>query len=305
MLRLRALACGFAVGLFLGVMPSCSASPPPCTSTTCLGCCDAAGTCHDGTLNTVCGHGAALCQSCSGTQQCIQNVCQLNGSGGNGGGAGGSGGSGGGIAGGSGGGSTGGSGGSGGGAAADAGPPPQVTVTRGSCTMVTPCQTALNGTWFYTQACVDNPIADYTQYCPAMTVTAFSSTLSGRVDINSSAWNRTVSTTYSTTVLLPSSCSVGSCATMESLLQSSSPGATCVASGSAGACSCTLSGTSTSVESGTVSQAAGALTVTPNGGTVRTYDACAQSSSPGTLLLRETTAAAPSTEKGTTTLTRQ
>jgi len=103
-------------------------------------------------------------------------------------------------------------------------------------------------------------------------------------------------------VNLPASCASLGCATIESLLQSSAPGATCVAAGSG--CDCTLSGSSTLNESGTWTEANGVITVTTST-TTRTFDGCVTPGSPDTLQLRETTSTLGNTEKGTTTLTRQ
>ncbi|MEW6435168.1 MAG: hypothetical protein AB1730_27015, partial [Myxococcota bacterium] len=188
-----------------------------------------------------------------------------------------------------------------GGGTADAGGPPTVTVSTGNCGMVTPCAGNLVGTWYYTAACADDPLADFRSLCPGITSVSSNSQLSGRVDFTATTVTRTVTTTYTSTVHLPASCASIGCAAIQSLLQNTAPGATCVAAGSG--CNCTLSGSSTLNESGTWTESNGVITVTTSS-TRRTFDGCVTAGAPDTLQLRETSTTS-NTEKGTTTLTRQ
>jgi len=92
-----------------------SACPPPavsCATAKCAGCCDAAGLCQSGTLDTACGGNSLICSACSAGLTCQANVCASTSMSGGGAGGGTGGGS---SGGGSGGGATGGSGGAGGG----------------------------------------------------------------------------------------------------------------------------------------------------------------------------------------------
>ena len=218
------------------------------------------------------------------------------GGGSNGGGTGG-GSTGGGTGGGTTGGGTGGAGGGTGGGST--GTPPNVNVTLGNCGMVTPCAGNLVGTWFYTTACNDDPLADFRQYCPTLSTTTNNTTLSGRIDFGTTSVTRTVTTNYSSVVNVPASCNTLGCSTIQSLFP---VGSTCVASG--GGCNCTISGNSTFNETGTWTTNNGVITVvTPN--TTRTFNSCVAVSTSTTMLLRENGAAVPATELGTTLLTKQ
>jgi hypothetical protein len=197
----------------------------------------------------------------------------------------------------------------GGGGPVDAGNPPSVNVMVGNCAMVTPCQGPLQGTWFYTQACGDDPLADFKQTCSSVTLVSSNSVLSGRVDFVGTTVTRVVSTTFDTTVNLPAACttSVGlSCSAVQSLLRMTVSTATCVA-GAAGrtGCDCNVTGAGSLNESGTFVADRGVVTITtPN--RTRTFDTCVLVSGSGaTMQVRETTAGLPGTERGTSGLTRQ
>jgi hypothetical protein len=165
---------------------------------------------------------------------------------------------------------------------------------------VTPCASNLQGTWLYQTACGDDPLADFRQFCASVTLVSSSSTLSGRIDFVASAVARRVTTSFNTSVNLPTSCASVGCSTIQSLLQQSVPTATCVtAAGGRTGCDCTVSGSSTLDEAGTFTADGGVVTVTTAQRT-RTFDTCVAG---GTLQVRETTANLPGTEKGTSTLT--
>ena len=328
------VAMAVTSGFLLG--SACGPAGSKC-ATTCLGCCVTAGVCQAGSQFNACGQGGSACRSCSSTETCSLNICSSIGSGGGsggggvtGGGSGGGvtgggtgggvtgggtgggvtgGGSGGGVTGGgTGGGVTGGGtgggvtgGGTGGGVTGGGtgGTPPNVNVTIGSCSMVSPCTGALVGTWFYTAACTDDPLADYRGVCPTISTTMNNTTLSGRVDFTASSVTRSITTTYSSVVNIPASCNTLGCATIQSILPA---GATCVAAG--GGCDCTLSGNSTFNETGTWTSANGVITVTtPN--TTRTFNSCVTVAGTTTMQLRENGTTVPATERGTTTLTKQ
>lgn len=172
--------------------------------------------------------------------------------------------------------------------------------------MPTPCPGAVQGTWFYTQACGDDPLADFRQFCSTVTLVSSNSTLSGRVDFVGNTVTRQVSTTFDTTVNLPTGCSSIGCSAVQSLLRQSVPTASCVtaAMGRTG-CDCNVTGTGTLDEAGTFVADGGVLTiVTPN--KTRTFDTCVLASGSGTTMqVRETTAGLSGTERGTSTLTKQ
>lgn len=184
----------------------------------------------------------------------------------------------------------------------DAGTPANVSVTTGSCAMVTPCSGALDGTWFYTAACADDPLADFRQACASVTTVSNTSTLAGRLDFVGAQVRRQVTTMYATTVNLPASCASLGCSTVQSILRTTVPSATCATAGSGRTgCDCSLSGSSTLTELGTYSASGGVVTITtPN--KTRTFDTCVTGTS---LQTRETTAGMSGTERGTTTLTKQ
>lgn len=167
--------------------------------------------------------------------------------------------------------------------------------------MVTPCSGQLQGAWFYTAACGDDPLADFRQLCSSVTLVSSASTLSGQLDFVGGNAFRRVTTNFNTTVNLPAACASLGCATIQSLLQQSVPTASCVTatSGRTG-CDCTVSGSSRLDEAGTFTVDAGVVTVTTAQRT-RTFDTCVVG---GSLQVRETTAGLSGTERGTSTLTR-
>ncbi|MEW5743618.1 MAG: hypothetical protein AB1938_32200, partial [Myxococcota bacterium] len=95
---------GLAALAFAALVPAssaCGGAKKACSSSTCQGCCDAAGTCQPGHAPEACGSLGLLCSTCAGGQICQFGVCApLSGLGGgsssNGGGVGGGGGAGGG-----------------------------------------------------------------------------------------------------------------------------------------------------------------------------------------------------------------
>ncbi|MCC6337411.1 MAG: hypothetical protein IT380_25865 [Myxococcales bacterium] len=164
--------------------------------------------------------------------------------------------------------------------------------------MVTPCAGNLGGTWFYTAACADDPLADYRQLCPTISTVSSNTTLSGQVTFTAASVTRTVTTTFTTTVNLPASCASLGCSAIEQLLRNTVPTATCAAAGQG--CNCTLAGSSTFNESGTYTSQNGVISITA-GSTTRTFDSCVQGSGNSAVLeLRERTTNA--TEQGTTQL---
>jgi hypothetical protein len=171
--------------------------------------------------------------------------------------------------------------------------------------MVTPCTGTLEGTWFYSTACGDDPLADMRQYCSSVSTVSSTSSLSGRLDFTGTHVSRQVTTTYLTTVNLPSSCASFGCSTIEAALQNSIPTASCSSAGGARTgCDCTVSGTSTLSEAGTWTSSGGVLTVvTPS--LTRTFDSCVTAGAVPSLQLRETTSSLTGTEQGTTTLSHR
>src|SRR5437762_3505834 len=89
---------------FLSVAVSCGPTKPPCSASTCNGCCDLNDTCQSGLNSNACGSSGLQCVQCQVNQICEAGFCINcgNGSGGGGGCGGAGGGSGGGAGGGSG-----------------------------------------------------------------------------------------------------------------------------------------------------------------------------------------------------------
>jgi hypothetical protein len=54
---------------------ACGPTRAPCTSTTCLGCCDGAGECRGGFENLACGARGSACATCGLGQNCTAGVC--------------------------------------------------------------------------------------------------------------------------------------------------------------------------------------------------------------------------------------
>jgi hypothetical protein len=172
--------------------------------------------------------------------------------------------------------------------------------------MPTRCAGNLQGTWFYTQACGDDPLADFRQLCSSVTLVSSNSTLAGRVDFAGANVARQVTTSFNTTVNLPTACASIGCSSIQSLLRQSVPTATCTSAASPRTgCDCTVTGTGSLDESGTFTNDGGMLTiVTPN--KTRTFDTCVVVSGSGaTMQVRETTSGLSGTERGTSGLTRQ
>lgn len=70
------LLLGVAGGALLS--SSCGPTRPPCTSTTCTGCCDSTGECRSGLDNSACGARGASCTQCGLVSTCLSGVCSLN-----------------------------------------------------------------------------------------------------------------------------------------------------------------------------------------------------------------------------------
>jgi hypothetical protein len=185
-----------------------------------------------------------------------------------------------------------------------------VNITTGSCAQVTACSGALAGTWFYSEACADDPLASVRQYCATMTTVSSTSTLAGRIDFIGSTVVRQVTSGYNSTVNLPTACTVVSgfpvtCPTIQAVLRNGVPTATCAtAAGSRTGCDCTVSGASTLNETGTYTSDGGVLTVvTPS--TTRTFDTCVTPGAVPSLSVREMTSTLSATERGTTRLIKK
>ena len=180
----------------------------------------------------------------------------------------------------------------------DAGVPPLISGTVGNCPALSPCSGPLWGTWFYTAACADDPLADYRALCSGITLVSSTGSLSGRLDFSDAGVTRQVTSSATSTVNLPSTCVPLGCAVAQSTLRNSVPTATCV-NAAMNSCNCTLSSMTVLDERGTYTVDAGILTVSTANKT-RVFASCVNGSS---MLLRETTTGLSGVEKGTTTLT--
>src|SRR4051812_43823574 len=88
---MRALIAGFAAGLLIAVVPSCSGSKT-CDSSSCAtGCCTPTNECVTSTSNAQCGNGGRACAACTTGETCTLGACMRT-SGAGGGAGGGSGG---------------------------------------------------------------------------------------------------------------------------------------------------------------------------------------------------------------------
>ncbi|MCU0698103.1 MAG: hypothetical protein MUC96_16475 [Myxococcaceae bacterium] len=76
-MRSTSLLLRFGLSALLGglLVPACGPTRPPCSSTTCLGCCDSAGECRSGFDNSACGTRGNLCSSCGLGQSCVSGSC--------------------------------------------------------------------------------------------------------------------------------------------------------------------------------------------------------------------------------------
>jgi len=143
------LSSAFFLAVALGAVvgAACGSAKPPCTATTCPGCCDSFGSCQQGTAQNACGLGGNACQPCFANQVCSLGNCIGGTTGGGGPTGGGSGGGtgGGATGGGSGGGATGGGGGSvgDGGFDFDAGLPDLCSIFGTPCTAGQCCDTII------------------------------------------------------------------------------------------------------------------------------------------------------------------
>lgn len=172
--------------------------------------------------------------------------------------------------------------------------------------MVTPCASTLSGTWFYSTACADDPLADFRTYCSSVTTVSSTSTLSGRIDFLGANVSRQVHTVYATTVNLPNECLLfgATCSQVQAVLQNTVPNALCMtATSPRSGCDCSVSGTNSLNETGTWTADGGVVTVvTPS--KTRTFNTCVVQTG-SVLQLRETTSSLTGTEKGSTTLNKR
>lgn len=285
------LVCMTVLSAFV-LVAACSQSSTACDSSNCQGCCNDKQQCLEGQTVQSCGSAGQACRICNASEACTANACipvSTSTGGGNGNGTGG--------------GSADRDAGTGGEDAGniDAGPPPVINVASGSCAAVSPCASSIVGTWYYTQACVDDPLGDLRQLCADVSVVTSNTTLSGRIDITSTHMTRKVSTEYTTTVNIPSRCSSIGCSGVESILKQTVPSVNCTQADAG--CDCTLSGASTLEESGAYGESGGVLKFDA-GTQVRTFNLCVSGVSKPTMLLRETSAKT-ATEQGSVTLTKQ
>ncbi len=81
--RSWALVVGLGVGAFLA---NCGPAKPPCSSTTCTGCCDSkTGACVSLTTSQACGRSGEACKACSLAESCSFGTCMVTSSGSGGG----------------------------------------------------------------------------------------------------------------------------------------------------------------------------------------------------------------------------
>jgi hypothetical protein len=59
---------------FVLVLAGCS---HPCGPANCGGCCDATGTCVDGTVASACGQDGGTCSACDSSLRCVKNSCGM------------------------------------------------------------------------------------------------------------------------------------------------------------------------------------------------------------------------------------
>ena len=283
-----------------------------CSSQSCpTGCCTSSGSCENGSSPLFCGTQGAACRSCDlgqscGLGQCVGGTTSGGGAGGGGATGGGTGGASGGGTGGASGGGTGGAsgggtggasgggtggasgGGTGGGATGgggglpDAGTPPIVIATFGTCGPSSPCAGNLAGTWFRTAVCVE-PANPFATVCPTATLITYSGTSQARLDFIGQNLTRTFGPGNETSMVnWPVECLTApfsTCSALQSLLSVSCP----VAAAGRTGCDCTVS----------VMGSGGASTVTwtNNGGGLITlnestpieWSTCVMSGSPDTL----------------------
>jgi hypothetical protein len=83
---MRASVSVFAVVSLLALL-GCGPVRPPCSPSTCLGCCDAMGMCRGGSEATACGASGAACTVCGAGSTCSFGTCGSNQPGGTGGGS--------------------------------------------------------------------------------------------------------------------------------------------------------------------------------------------------------------------------
>lgn len=174
----------------------------------------------------------------------------------------------------------------------DAGTPPIVTGTFGSCGSFNPCAGNLQGTWFRTAVCVE-PSNPFGTACPTGSLISYSGSGAGRLDFLGQDLIRTYGPSSETYVAnYPQACLTGgfatTCSALESLLSSAGFAASCppATAGRTG-CDCTLTITSAAPSSTQT-------TWTDNGGGVITVNdgmnpfqwrTCVMTGNPDTLIL--------------------
>ncbi len=139
-----------------------------------------------------------------------------------------------------------------------------VNLSFGTCPAFTACGGDEHGTWDYTAACDSkNYAAQIQQSCPSATIKSLTGTKKGTVLIAGSGIARDVVTTVNSVVTVPGSCAtpLGGCSGVQAALQQAFPGATCAASGSAGACDCSATINSTIRDATTYTKTGNRITV--------------------------------------------
>jgi hypothetical protein len=139
-----------------------------------------------------------------------------------------------------------------------------VNLSFGTCQAFSACGGDEHGTWDYTAVCDSKDYAaQIRQSCPSATIQSLTGTKKGTVLIAGSGIARDVVTTVNMVVTIPGSCAtpLGGCAGVQTALQQAIPGTTCVASGSAGACDCSATITSTIRDATTYTKSGNRLTV--------------------------------------------
>lgn len=173
---------------------------------------------------------------------------------------------------------------------------PSVSLTFANCPPEPTCGgTIVDGTYFYTAGCLNDPWAQAKMTCPSLQVTNQQGAVKGCVSFTASIVARDVTSNYSATATFPTACLAGStCTQLQTLLLTYFQKATCTAA--SGGCSCDVSSTYSS-------QAAGAFTTSNNQIVTSAgnhYDYCMNGNDMGISYL-----SGPTPEPGNYTLTKQ
>jgi hypothetical protein len=148
-----------------------------------------------------------------------------------------------------------------------------VNLSFGTCPAFSACGGDEHGTWDYTAVCDTEDYAEQIkQSCPSATIKSLTGTKKGTVLIVGSGIARDVVTTINMVVTIPGSCAtpLGGCSGVQTAIQQGLPGATCSATGTAGACDCSATITGTIRDSTTYTRSGSRITVA-NGDV---YDFC-------------------------------